>query len=593
MRRRLAAALVATAALGGCGGEDPVAGVTQGGAATVSPPPVSGGTLAVAGGRLAVAADPDRDLVWLVDLEARALVAAVELEPGDEPGRVALDPAGRAHVALRSGGAVATIDLASAKVARRAACPAPRGIALDAARGLVHVACSGGELVSLAADPAVSEPVRALRLERDLRDVVVQGERLFVSRFRAAEVLVLDAATGATIDRHRPNGYNGVSATSFSPTVAWRMQALPDGDGVLMVHQRSLATPVGEGMPLGAPYYAGPCDTAPVHGAVSEIGSEGTRTPHGKGGVGLLALPVDLALSPDGARVAVAAAGAGMIFTSSRQALGAYDALDACGPQGDQRAVPIAGEPVAVAWAGPTVVAQVRQPASLALIENGQVQASIPLPGASMRHQGHTIFHRPPAEFVAVACASCHAEGRDDGHVWDFTHVGAGLRRTQTVLGGVTQTAPLHWEGDLESLDELMSVVLTKRMGGADPTARQKEAMASWLDGLALVPKSAPTDEAAAQRGAELFHDATVGCTGCHDGARFTNNENANVGTGKAFQVPSLLGVADRAPFMHDGCASTLRDRFDTTCGGGEQHGKTAHLSPAELDDLVAYLESL
>ena len=57
-------------------------------------------------------------------------------------------------------------------------------------------------------------------------------------------------------------------------------------------------------------------------------------------------------------------------------------------------------------------------------------------------------------------------------------------------------------------------------------------------------------------------------------------------------KVPSLLGVAARAPFMHDGCAATLDDRFGS-CGGGDAHGKTSQLSAAQRADLVAFLESL
>ena len=57
-------------------------------------------------------------------------------------------------------------------------------------------------------------------------------------------------------------------------------------------------------------------------------------------------------------------------------------------------------------------------------------------------------------------------------------------------------------------------------------------------------------------------------------------------------QVPSLLGLAVRAPYMHDGCAETLRDRFDA-CGGGEAHGHTAHLSEQQLSDLIAFLASI
>lgn len=71
-----------------------------------------------------------------------------------------------------------------------------------------------------------------------------------------------------------------------------------------------------------------------------------------------------------------------------------------------------------------------------------------------------------------------------------------------------------------------------------------------------------------------------------------TNNATVNVGTGAAFQVPSLLGLGRRAPYMHDGCATTVRDCLGA-CGGGERHGHTAQLTRSELHDLVAWLESL
>jgi hypothetical protein len=71
--------------------------------ATPSPPPISGGTLIVSrDGHYAVAADPDRDLVYGVDLGTRALVYSASLVAGDEPGRLVEDGAHRVHVALRS-----------------------------------------------------------------------------------------------------------------------------------------------------------------------------------------------------------------------------------------------------------------------------------------------------------------------------------------------------------------------------------------------------------------------------------------------------------------------------------------------------------
>jgi hypothetical protein len=44
---------------------------------------------------------------------------------------------------------------------------------------------------------------------------------------------------------------------------------------------------------------------------------------------------------------------------------------------------------------------------------------------------------------------------------------------------------------------------------------------------------------------------------------------------------------------LHDGCAATLRGRFDPACGGGDLHGKTSQLNEAQIGDLLAYLESL
>ena len=77
-------------------------------------------------------------------------------------------------------------------------------------------------------------------------------------------------------------------------------------------------------------------------------------------------------------------------------------------------------------------------------------------------------------------------------------------------------------------------------------------------------------------------------------GTLLTNNATVDVGTGAAFQVPSLRGVSWRAPLMHDGCATTLTDRFTSAaCGGGDKHGVTSGLTDAALGDLVVYLQSL
>src|SRR5688572_22036263 len=198
------------------------------------PPPLAGGTLLVtADDRFAVAADPDRDRIWVVDMDEPRLVGAIELDRGEEPGRAAEDAAGRVHVLLRRGGAVLTLDPETATtIARRPICVAPRGIAFAPDAGVLHVACLHGELRTI--DPATGAVVRDRILPADLRDVAVDriDGTLYVSRWRAAEVLVLDV-DGAVVETLRPTSLR-IGEATFVPAIAARMTAGPES-GVVVV----------------------------------------------------------------------------------------------------------------------------------------------------------------------------------------------------------------------------------------------------------------------------------------------------------------------------------------------------------------------
>ena len=118
------------------------------------------------------------------------------------------------------------------------------------------------------------------------------------------------------------------------------------------------------------------------------------------------------------------------------------------------------------------------------------------------------------------------------------------------------------------------------------------DALSGWLFERQPPARLRAADDKAALRGKALFESDDVGCTSCHSGDKLTNNKTVDVGTGGMFQVPSLIGVGYRAPFIHTGCAATLHDRFDPACGG-DKHGNTAQLSKADINDLTAYLETL
>ena len=620
--------VIAVLSLWGCGSEHgPEGTLVKPGTGVVGVPgdgyavkasravPVSGGTLLVTRGGVAVAADPDRDQVFIANLETQR-VTPVALQSGDEPGRLAEDDAGRVHVATRSGGSVVSIDLASAKVVdRRAVCPAPRGIAHDSATGLLHVACQTGELVSLPA--AGGEAVRVLKLNRDLRDVLVRGTELLVSRFKTAQLLVVDAEGRVTNTVSPPSfdgGFVGNPGTR-TPSVAWRMVELPDKK-IGMLHQRGTLQMVSTS-PSGYGGGGDPCGGgAIVDGTLSQLTvPEGpaTSTPPNVASPSLNAMvgPSDVAVSPGG-RVAVVSIGnswfANPPLTTNgdlppmpgpmRQRKPKIAIVDpGAGPPDPNTPPPcapaaedaeITGEPMAVAFHGEQIVVQSREPAQLQLLSApGRSPVTISLSTDSRADTGLALFHMDAGP--GLACASCHPEGMEDGRVWEFA--GLGSRRTQNLGGGIMNTAPFHWAGDLADFPSLVHEVFESRMGSARPNHLQLAAFSDWLDRVpAVIP--AATDATVADRGRAVFESPEAGCSTCHSGAQFTNNQTVDVGTGGLFQVPSLLGIGSRAPFMHHGLAPTLRDRFGAH-GGGDLHGTTSALSAAQIDDLVTYLESL
>jgi mono/diheme cytochrome c family protein len=608
-----------------------------------TPPPISGGSLAVQpDGKLVVIADPDRDAVYLVEPET-LFVRTVALATGSEPGRVVLDGNGAAHVALRSSGAVVRIDLKSAAItAQTKTCSLPRGVAYDEAKAAVWVACADGQLIALSSNDHAELSRHFVAL--DLRDVIVsKSGECWVSRYRSAELLRVKEdgtiarqsgphqATSTRFDIETEVNSKGEGASSggprqvtMSPTLAWKMVGGADGAPV-MLHQQSQDDEVVISASGG---YGGGCATITQAGITQydDQGNAGASM-----GLGGAALAVDIAVSHNGRWMAVAKPGAYLrgeqpsievlsasLSTSLATDPGVDDEAPApvSGPSVDGGLMPppilSPGESCASGWGeGFDMQATAvdfddqnrlyvfsREPAQLRVYESqsGEFESfpsffesqAVNLSTRSVRDTGHELFHTDVG--TGLACASCHGEALDDGHVWNFKDVGP--RRTQNMRGGLSKTLPLHWEGDLATFDNLVDEVMTRRMGGFVVEHKYADALAKWLDKQPSLTLSA-TDPAASARGKKLFESAEVACTTCHTGDTLTNNQTVDVGTGGKFQVPSLHGVALHAPFMHDGCAQTLTDRFDGPCGGGDKHGKTSQLSEAQIADLVAYLETL
>ncbi|MDX2022476.1 MAG: cytochrome-c peroxidase [Deltaproteobacteria bacterium] len=598
------------------------------------PPPLAGGTLLMLrDGRTAVASDPDRDMIFVADVQKKTVVASVPTKAGAQPGRAIEDSDGNVHVVLREQGSVLSLKAGSWSVmAEQKVCPAPRGIAFDGSR--VWVACAGGELVQAGSGG------KSFTLDRDLRDVVFTNGRLLVTQFRSAKVLTVSPEDGSVLSRTSPPGSresqqlnfkmapppNGTDAPSRAadPVVAWRMRLAPNGGAVVM-HQEATTSPLG--LEQGG-YGGGPCKGGAISAAVTTISKDGSVSTSGS--FSFATLPVDIDVSPDGRRLAMIFAGnngqtpTGPVAVMSAQSveqgqcifphienppppdfggtgggsgMGGQGGGNVGGAGGAEEELPPPDiinadfrnkQPVAVAFARDgNVIVQSREPAVLTVL--GRNGGDITLSKLSREDSGQRVFHMSTS--AGLACASCHPEGGDDGRVWEFQKIGS--RRTQNLRGGIVNLAPFHWDGDMKDLGTLMTEVFGGRMQGPRVDGPHLKALAHFMDNIKELPAQTVADKAAVDRGRLLFNDSKVGCATCHTGPMFTNNATVDVGTGKAFQVPTLKGLAGRAPYMHTGCAKTLGDRFTASCGGGDKHGVTSHLSTAQLADLTAFLETL
>jgi len=227
-----------------------------------------------------------------------------------------------------------------------------------------------------------------------------------------------------------------------------------------------------------------------------------------------------------------------------------------------------------------------------------------------------------------LSCASCHLDGGHDGRTWDFTDRGEGLRNTITLRGRAGDGhGPLHWTANFDEVHDFEhdirdafggSGLLDDQTFAADdratPLGGRKaggssdlDALAAYVGSLDAVPPSphraadgALTERAVAGRA----HFVALRCHDCHGGAAFTDSaagRRHDVGSlrpssgGRAGAVldgldtPTLKGVWNTAPYLHDGSAETLDAVFNHGPDDGP-HGRVRSLTPEHRAELIEYL---
>lgn len=199
------------------------------------------------------------------------------------------------------------------------------------------------------------------------------------------------------------------------------------------------------------------------------------------------------------------------------------------------------------------------------------------------------------------SCHSCHSDGHTTGRLNDnFSDGSFGTPKRILSLLGAGETRPWGWNGTQQSLHRQAISSIENTMAGpgkTSPTLSDSNvaALASFVASLEPAPSVAQArgqiDQETVQRGRNVFRKQ--GCAECHHSGTFTSPVVADVGLRdeaglKKFNPPSLRGVSQRGPFLHDNRAATLRELLTT-----HDHGGSSGLAESRLRDLITFLNSI
>jgi YVTN family beta-propeller protein len=516
--------------------------------------------------------------VMLLDTTAGKVVATIKVDP--EPYGIVADKAGkRAWVTHEYPGVVSEIDLDTRKVVRKL--PAGqflRGVALDAAE-----------------------------------------KRLYVTEFYTAKLHAIDLESGKVVD-----SWKGHSTDNLSRHVLLH----PRRPKAYLSHIRSMIKVIDGGGSIFP--FVTVFDLKPDQGQGRHSGfSMDTYN-----GVYVVTNAWEADMTSDGKFFYTIYAGTNDM-NISRVIDDDYREIEAVG-----RAVRVGQNPRAVRVSPDNqkvyvyntldFSVDIRQASTLQLVS--KVKVCDP-PKSPEWVRGKVLFNTanyPMSSRRWVACFSCHPDGHSDGRAWNNPE---GLRKT-TALFGAAHTHPLHWSGDRDEVQDFEYTIRSPLMRGAGlfrgsilpkkawekiELEQKTSGLSKDLDALAIYSNSfefmilsphipAPGQlSPAAQRGKELFVSAEVGCAKCHSGPYFTDSSLKkpynlhDVGTsvdnpaekmGPLYDTPTLLGIYRQPLYLHHGKAKSLHEVL-TKYNHQDRHGKTSHLTPAQLDDLVAFLRSL
>ncbi len=553
-------------------------------------------------GRRALTANHTADSASLVDLASGRVLA--EVPCGRKPAGVACSADGRRAAVSNLWAGTLTLLEVNDTAARPAGTvrvgAGPRGVVFAPDGDSLYVALSGaGEVVQinwpdgkvLRRWPAPAEP-RRLALSRD-------GRRLAAVSTRSAQVRCWDTASGKELwERKLHDAFSSLGLT-FGP-----------GDKELIVphaHDRHHAIArhnIEQGWA--------------IDNRLSRLPVEAAGGDREQLALDLRALaagdPSAVAYDAKGAWFAVAAAGTGelLLFQAATVPWNAGDPGDFLDPlldrdDGKFRRVGLGGRPLAVQFAGETAVVANYLLDAVQVVDakTGHLVRQVALGGPaklSLERRGEAIFYDAKrSHHQWFSCHTCHPDGHTCGRTFDTLNDDSyGNAKLTPTLRGAGRTGPFTWHGWQKDLGDAVEKSLTETLFGPKPAADDVKAVVAFLATLNHPPNPRRRPDGslnpAAERGLVLFHEKGR-CARCHHGDEFTAAGNYDVkleGDGSPFALwnpPSLRGLYDRGPYLHDGRAESLEEVLQFLHAPERLGGQALTLE--ERKDLVEFLKSL
>jgi YVTN family beta-propeller protein len=555
-----------------------------------------------------LAANQTSGTVSLVNIQAGKVTA--ETATGARPTSVTFAGPARAVVTNTWSGTLSILSVRGGALRKTADVPVgaePRGVAVTRDGKTAFVALTTADTVAVVDLERAAVRARISVGERPWHLALSPDERwLVVGNSRSRDALVVSTATLQSVRRVKLAGVN-LRQVAVSPDGSWAY--------VAHLFQRGFPTTrdnIERGWVLASRLSRIPLasDEAPKEALALDTRGRAVGDPYG------------VALSPDGNWLAVSASGTHelLLFRLPLPFVaygGPGDLIepellrDAGAPGARFRRVPLGGRPMGIRFAPDSqqvyVANYLADTVQVVDVAAGAVSRTIDLghpAQVSPARRGEAIFYDAQRSTNQwFSCSSCHVEGHTEGLLVDTFNdgqYGNGAKKTLS-LRRVTETGPWTWHGWQKSLTDAMANSIQTTMHGPAPSPQEALDLVAYLATLDYPrnPNRLPDGQLtpSARRGEQLFK-GTASCAGCHAPPYFTSEVTVDVGLGApgdrypGYNPPSLLGLYDKAPYLHDGRANTLREAL-TRFHVPEKLGARRPLNEAELNDLIDYLNSL